>query len=152
MNVMVEYGEDLKARRLALGLSRQEAYKKFRVPLPFIDAIEEGRPDDLPQPIYTRGFIKTYCEALGASPEAVTHAYEEALHRPVKGFSFRSVTRRADRPKWLDDTLMWAAIAGVVITVWIAYSLIVRPGAPRESAHVQAETVELPISDPFSAP
>jgi hypothetical protein len=40
----------------------------------------------------------------------------------------------------------------VVITVWIAYSLIVRPGAPRESAHVQAETVELPISDPFSAP
>ena len=125
---MVEFGDELKARRLAMGLSRQEAYKKFRVPLAFIAAIEDGRLDDLPPPIYTRGFIKTYCEALGAAPDNIVNVYEESLRRPVKGFSLRSVARRADRPIWFDDAVTWTAIVGIVIAGWVSYTIIVRPG------------------------
>ena len=149
---MVEHGEELKARRLAMGLSRPEAYKKFRVPLAFIAAIEDWRTHDLPPAIYARGFIKTYCEALGMVPDSVINAYEESLRQPVKGFLLRSVARRADRPKWFDDAVMWAAIVGIVIVGWISYTVIVRPGALREVSSVRAESVELPITDPFAAP
>jgi len=149
---MVEYGDELKARRLAMGLSRQEAYKKFRVPLAFIAAIEEGRTDDLPPAIYSRGFIKTYCQALGATSDSVLNAYEESMHKPARGFLLRSVSRQADRPKWLDDAITWAAIVLVVVVGWISYTLIVRPGTSRDASSVRAESVELPISDPFAAP
>jgi len=145
-------GDELKARRLAIGLSRQEAYKKFRVSPAFIAALEEGRIDDLPPPIYARGFIKTYCEALCLSPDSVLHAYEDVLVKPPRGFSLRRVSRGPNRPAWLDDALMWAAVAGVVLVGWLAYTAVVRPGAAHDAARVQAETVELPITDPFAAP
>ncbi len=149
---MKQWGDEMKARRLVIGLSRQEAYKRFRVPPAFIAAIEDGRADDLPPPIYTRGFIKTYCEALCVAPDAVVLAYEDALRKPIRGFSLRRISRRADRPAWFDDAVTWAAIVAVVIAAWISYTVIVRPGAPIDAFRVQAETVELPITDPFAAP
>ena len=152
MIVIQELGEELKARRGAMGLSRQEAYKKFRVPLPFISAIEEGRVENLPPPIYTRGFIKTYCEALCVTPDSFINAYEDALHKPVRGFSLRRVSQSPNRPAWFDDAVTWAAIVGIVIVSWISYTLVVRPGNTRAASSVQAETVELPITDPFAAP
>jgi cytoskeletal protein RodZ len=153
VNVLQEYGDDLRLQRLALGLSREEAYKKFRVPLTFISAIEEGRIDDLPAPIFTRGFVKTYCEALGLSPDAVINAYEDHIHRPqLRGLSRLRAANRADRPAWLDDAIMWAAIVGIVLFGWVSYSLLVRPGTSGSETHVQAESVELPIDDPFAAP
>jgi len=153
VSILKEYGEDLRAQRNALGLSRQEAYKKFRVPLTFIDAIEDGRIDDLPAPIFTRGFMKTYCEALGLSPDMVLNAYEDHMHRPpVRGLSRLRAANRANRPAWWDDAVTWAAIVGIVLFGWVTYSLLVRPGAPETNAHVQAESIALPVDDPFAAP
>ncbi len=153
MSILKEFGEDLRAHRMALGLSREEAYKKFRVPLTFIAAFEDGRIDDLPAPIFTRGFVKTYCEALGYPPGLVLNAYEDLVHRPpIRGFSRLRAANRANRPAWWDDAVMWAAIVGVVLFGWVAYSVIVRPGTPATNAHVQAESIELPVSDPFAAP
>lgn len=153
MSILKEYGEDLCAQRTALGLSRQEAYKKFRVPLTFIAAIEEGRIDDLPAPIFTRGFVKTYCEALGLSTDMVLNAYEDQVYRPpVRGLSRLRAANKADRPAWWDDAVTWTAIVGIVLFGWVTYSLLVRPGAPSADAHVQAESIELPVNDPFAAP
>jgi cytoskeletal protein RodZ len=149
---MRECGNTLKAHRLALGLSREEAYRNFRVPLTFIAAIEDGHVEGLPPPIYSRGFIKTYCESLGVPPHPLLDAYEDQLNRPLGAFSRLSIARRANRPAWFDDALMWAAIAGVVIVSWVSYSLLVRPGGSRADTSVQAQTVELPVNDPFAAP
>jgi cytoskeletal protein RodZ len=147
---MREIGSELKARRLAMGLSREEAYKHFRVSLTFISAIEDGRAEDLPPPIYTRGFIKTYCEALGLSHHSLLDAYEDQLERPHGPFSLLFTGHQA-RPAWVDDAIMWAAIAGVVIFSWVSYSFLVHPGASRAQSSVQAQTVELPVNDPFAA-
>lgn len=149
---MRECGNRLRARRVDLGLSREEAYKNFRVPLTFICAIEEGYIEGLPPPIYARGFIKTYCESLGLSAHSLLDAYEDQLNRPLGAFSRLRIARRAHRPAWFDDAVTWTAIAGVVILSWVSYSFIVRPGASRADSSVQAQSVELPINDPFAAP
>ena len=151
MTPMRECGHTLKLRRSALGLSRPEAYKKFRVPLNFIADIEDGYLEGLPPPIYTRGFIKTYCEALGLPHHPVLDAYEDQLHRPIGPFQRLRIVRRS-RPKWLEDALLWAAVLGVVIVSWLSYSLIVHPGRSRAESAVQAQSIEVPINDPFSAP
>lgn len=152
-----QLGSELQQRRAELGMSREDVYKKFRIPLGFITAIESGQADRLPPPIYTRGFLKSYCESLGLAPEPRLDLLEEGLRKPT-GF-FRRHRRTEDddagpsaRPAWAEDMLMWAVILGVVVVGWFAYSVVFQPGAPANSRHVQAETVDLGAADPFAAP
>lgn len=143
---------DLSERRRLLGLSREEAYKKFRVPLAFIHAIEDGQLERLPAHVYARGFLRTYCDGLGVPAEPRLDLLDEALHqRPkfrVPFFGAGSV----GRPAWMDDVRMWAAIAGFILMGWLAYSVVFNPGAHAHETGVQAQTVELPGEDPFAAP
>lgn len=142
---------ELSERRRLLGLSREEAQKKFRVPVSFVAAIEEGWIDQLPAAVYSRGFLKSYCEGLGLAPEPRVDALDEALRRRPR---FRGgLLGSADaRPKWMDDALMWAAIVGIVVFAWIAYSAVVQPGDSSRGAGVHADTLDLHGEDPFAAP
>jgi cytoskeletal protein RodZ len=139
---------ELQDRRKLFGLSREEASRKFRIPLAFIVAVEECLLDELPAPVYARGFLRSYCEGLGLAPDPRLDALNEVLHRRGR---FR-VTFLGERPKWLDDAMMWAAIALVLAIGWIAYSAVVKPGEDTYESGVHAETVELDREDPFSAP
>ncbi len=150
---MEELSADLQERRRLLGLSREEAYKKFRVPLAFIAAVEEGRLDHLPAPVYARGFLRTYCEGLGIPPEPRLHRLDEAMHRRLPRFRMPFFGGDArGRPKWVEDALMWAAILGIVALGWLAYSAVFNPGAHQQQNGVQAQTIDLRGEDPFAAP
>lgn len=152
MNVIEQLADELRDRRRLLGLSPQEAYKKFRVPLSFILALEEGQLEALPPPVYTRGFLRTYCEGLGLAPEPRLDLLDDALHGRRR-FRMPFLGRRdVPRPAWMDDVAMWAAICGVVVFGWIAYSLVMKPGTHMHNDRVQADTIDLPGEDPFAAP
>jgi cytoskeletal protein RodZ len=142
---------ELIERRRLLGLTREEAYKKFRVPLGFLIAIEEGRLDELPAAVYARGFLKSYCEGLGLAPEPRVDALDETMHRRQK-FRAGFLGRADARPKWVDDAMMWAAIVGIVLFAWIAYSVVVQPGDSPHGTGVHADTLDLRGEDPFAAP
>lgn len=147
-----ELSADLQERRRLLGLSREEAYKKFRVPLAFIVALEEGRIEHLPAPVYARGFLRTYCEGLGIAPEPRLDVLDDALYRrPRFRVSFFGAAAE-QRPKWVDDALMWAAIVGIMVFGWVAYSAVFNPGAKQHETGVRAETLDLYGEDPFAAP
>lgn len=149
-----QIGTELRQRRAALGMSREDVYKKFRLPLGFIVAIETGQTDRLPALIYTRSFLKSYCESLGLRPEPHLDLLEESLRKPHHFFARRTGGdgNAPPRPKWIDDALMWAAVLGIVAMGWLTYSVIFQPGAPDHTRHVQAETVNLRMPDPFAAP
>ena len=148
--MIADLSPDLQERRRLLGLSREEAYKKFRVPLGFIVALEEGRLEQLPAHVYARGFLRTYCEGLGVAPEPRIDMLDEALHQRPR-FRVPFFGAGADqRPAWLDDAVMWAAILGIVVFGWIAYSAVFHPGAHNRDSGVQAETHDLRGEDPFA--
>ncbi len=64
-------GERLKQARLKKGDTLEEASRRTRVPKKYLAAIEEGRPDDLPAPVYFEGFLKIYCDYLGLGLETL---------------------------------------------------------------------------------
>jgi cytoskeletal protein RodZ len=71
----VSIGEFLRARRLEQGLSLEELATSTRIRLSHLQALEEGRFEELPGEAYRRGFLRTYAGALGLDPQEVLERY-----------------------------------------------------------------------------
>jgi len=61
-------GQYLKEIRLLKGVSRKDLERQTKIKKDFIDAIEEGRWEDLPDYAVVAGFVKNIASFLGESP------------------------------------------------------------------------------------
>jgi cytoskeleton protein RodZ len=66
-----ELGGQLKERREALGLSLDEVIQRTKISRRNIVAIEEGNREDLPHPVYSKGFIRNYARLLSLDMDEV---------------------------------------------------------------------------------
>jgi cytoskeletal protein RodZ len=60
-----ELGSRLRQCRTAQSLPIEEVAARTRIQVRLLNAIEEGRLDQLPEPVYIQGFIKQFAEAIG---------------------------------------------------------------------------------------
>ncbi|GAN54963.1 helix-turn-helix domain-containing protein [Tanticharoenia sakaeratensis] len=78
-------GAELRARREQLGWALLDIANWLRIRLPHLEALEEGRVEDLPGAAYAVGFLKTYAGALGFDGEEMAQRFSReaggALHR-----------------------------------------------------------------------
>jgi len=68
-------GADLRAARLRLGLALPDAAAKLRIKLSYLEAVEDGRLDDLPGPVYAVGFARAYAVLLGLDADAAARRF-----------------------------------------------------------------------------
>lgn len=66
---MAAVGAFLRELRVKRGLSLDDLSRATRVARPYLEALESDAFGSLPAPVFTRGFIRAYCQAVGASPE-----------------------------------------------------------------------------------
>src|SRR5262245_54540264 len=66
---MTSVGGHLRALRERRGLSLDEISRATRVASRYLEALEADRFAALPAPVFTRGFILAYCQALGESSD-----------------------------------------------------------------------------------
>ncbi len=145
-------GRDLKGRREAMGLSEVDVYRKLRVPAGFVRAIEAGNLDQLPPLTYTTGFLKTYCSLLEVDPETYVNDLATAM-RPERGFLGLKDSRDPSfHLFWYNNLVAWAGICALLLLGWLAYSLVLRPGASPAENKVQAEEIQLFIPSSESRP
>ncbi|MEM7554287.1 MAG: RodZ domain-containing protein [Cyanobacteria bacterium P01_A01_bin.84] len=62
---LVQLGSNLRTSREEQGLSIDEIVVITRIPRRLLVAIEEGSMNELPEPIYTKGLIREFANALG---------------------------------------------------------------------------------------
>lgn len=74
---MASIGEQLRQAREARGISIQEVEQATRIRRVFLQALEDNRPQDLPDPTYVRGFVRNYARFVGLDPEPLIKAYAE---------------------------------------------------------------------------
>ena len=67
------YLRDLRERR---GVSLEEIARVTRVARHYLEAIEASRFEELPAPVFTRGFIRAYCQALGEPADQALERYD----------------------------------------------------------------------------
>ena len=76
---MESLGNYLRHLRLARGRSPEEVARTTRVASRYLEALEEDRWSELPAPVFIKGFIRAYCQALGVSPGEALARYTAAL-------------------------------------------------------------------------
>ena len=85
---MCELGERLRRAREEKGLSLKEAAKRLALKTGVLQALEECRFQDLPEPPLARGYLRRYALLLGLDPEPLLALYpstsEPLLSPPAK--------------------------------------------------------------------
>ncbi|HEV8676187.1 MAG TPA: helix-turn-helix domain-containing protein [Methylomirabilota bacterium] len=76
-------GALLREWREAKGLSIDELSRATRILPRFLHALEEDRLDDLPAPVFVRGFIRAYCASVGRSPGEPLARYDARVGPPA---------------------------------------------------------------------
>jgi cytoskeletal protein RodZ len=74
----VELGAMLRESRQSLGRELEDVAAELRIRLVYLQAIEEGRLDDLPGIAYATGFLRAYGDLLGLEGEDLVRRFKAA--------------------------------------------------------------------------
>jgi cytoskeletal protein RodZ len=87
-----ELGDQLRRARESKSLSLEDVERATGIRKRFLQALEEGRFDALPGPVQARGFLKSYANCLGQSPEEVLARYERQTHSTQTAAALQSAS------------------------------------------------------------
>ena len=71
------FGSTLKAARRRLGTNLEQAETATRIPLKYLQALEDGQFFSLPAEAYNVGYVRGYAEYLHLDPERLIQMYRE---------------------------------------------------------------------------
>ena len=117
-------GEAFRNERTRRGVSLGDAERTTRINRLYLEAIEEGRLETLPAPVYTRGFVRLYARFLGLDPDAAVAMIPDGLPRPV-GLEPMPGMRRSAPPTIplppLTPPVIAASVLGFILLVTLIW-------------------------------
>ena len=161
-----EFFEELKRIRESKGLRLEDISRRYRIRLSFLESIESGSFENLPEPVYTKTFIKTYAGILGTDAGPILARYAKYIEKtmpapppetpkePVR--EARSENAVFDNLKSMGGRLGWAVFALVVIVVlgiYVSQDSGQKPAQVKTAAREAVKPPEkLPDTPPVEAP
>jgi len=113
----------LRDTRVLAGLSLSDVERDTRINRVYLEAIEDGRFQDIPAPVYARGFVRSYARYLGLDPEESVAAMPSLP--PPLGLEPMPGLRRTITPLLPAINVPVAgAVAAAVIFALLAYILL----------------------------
>jgi transcriptional regulator with XRE-family HTH domain len=120
-------GSQLRALREAQGLSYENVADATHVRPHVLQAIEDGRIDEVAAPVYARGFIKTYCEYLMAADLWKKYSQQLSSVDDPKAKTVdaqeSSVEIKHPTPIFRRSSIIWVYIILVIAVICAAYLL-----------------------------
>lgn len=157
----ISFGTRLRELRQACKLDISRVAAELHLEVRFIEALEKEQHDLLPQPVFVRGYLRSYARLLGVSADDLTRSYNDSINdhpeseadlnavagRP--GMKSRASRRRRSRggfPWGITVTVL--ALAGVAYVYF--YGLPQLPflnGGDTETAAEESTEVTSSVSD-----
>jgi len=78
---MSSVGAYLRGLREQQGMSVDELSRATRVLHHYLEALEADNMSGLPAPVFTKGFIRAYCQAVGVPPDEALRLYDQSPER-----------------------------------------------------------------------
>ncbi len=123
MTTPQELGAKLRQHREKKGLSVGEVSERLKLPARQIDALENGEYVNLPEPVFVRGFLRSYGRFLDVEEETLNAALshispqDKVQHAGQSKFNLgNDATPKKSFPFWID----WA-VAGGWFGLWRVY-------------------------------
>ena len=148
---MIEFGKTLRTARESKGLTTGQIAEKTHMMVQMVEGLEKEDFSKIVAPIYGRGFVKLYCEAVGLEPKPLVDAFMEIY----------SGSRGASAAKLVSDTPPPAPPKTVVTESPSVSATPIAPEAPQKvqttidfgaPASVVAEPPSQPQSSRYAAP
>lgn len=79
---MAELGERLRAAREEKELSLEQVAEAIRIPLNYLQALEDESFDVFTSDVHVRGFLRNYASFLGFDPEEILDSYDQLCGNP----------------------------------------------------------------------
>lgn len=139
-------GSLLKEAREARGLSLEEVAAATRVRVPYLEALEADALNQLPAPVYARGYLRTYAHLLELEPEPLV-----ASLRPQRDVerTVRAPLRPAPWRPTLSPGLVAAAVLGLLAA---GFALYAKHELALENAAVTKPATVLIATPPAASP
>jgi cytoskeletal protein RodZ len=143
---MPTVGEILSAERRRQGKQISDVVEGTKIRSRLIDALEQGRYDDLPSPAYTKGYIQSYARFLEIPVEPLLDQFRvesaEVVRRPtpidryLAAIPAETVVPRRGTAHEIPRNVSIAAVVGVVLVVLLlcAISQLGSCGGPKTPA------------------
>lgn len=114
-----EVGMLLRACREKAGYDLDELSRQLRIRRPFLEALEDGRVQDLPGLTYASGFVRTYADYFGLDAAEILRRFRAECGGDVgpQALRFPAPVREGSAPK-AGMILLGLMIAGVAYGVW----------------------------------
>ncbi|MFA5946295.1 MAG: helix-turn-helix domain-containing protein [Patescibacteria group bacterium] len=103
-------GEKLRTLRRSQAVSLEMLEKMTRVRKCYLEALEWGRYDELPDPMYTRNYLRSYSRALKADETYFLELYEEESGRVDLLSPHRLPRERVNKRKFFVATKAMSAL------------------------------------------
>ncbi len=134
------FGQFLKNQRLARNMELTTVSRKTKIRVVVLEQIESEDIDNLPEPVFTRGFIKSFAEAVSADDEEAIRRYQAAYRQHAgpdqpEAASIPSVDRTGRR-RWL-----WLLILVIVLAAAAFFILRLVPEIQKQLYHSDAAAV-----------
>ena len=70
-----DFGSYLKSERELRGVTLEELNSKTKIPVRYLQALENNQFDDLPQEVFIKGYIRSVAKVIGAQEDEVLSTY-----------------------------------------------------------------------------
>ncbi len=97
-NILPSIGEKLRISREGYGFQIEEVVAYTKIARKLLQAIEEADFSNLPEPIYIRGLIKRYADALGLDGTELANSFPIDVNRVVQKRSWKTNSSGQLRP------------------------------------------------------
>lgn len=143
---MATTGSTLKALRLKRGRTLDEIAKVTRIPKATIEQLETDQVGKLPAPVYVKGFIRLYCQAVQVDPREVVDQFEREQLARLQRQSFEQASLA--RAVMLDERPAARRAGGVRVShlvlllfaaITFLFALLMSPG-PSGGSEVSSAT------------
>jgi len=111
---MKQIGLQLKKTREEKDITLEEVAEKTKIQSRYLQAVENGDWERLPEEVYLRGFIRTYAQFLGLDAQSLIKEYDEA----------RAQEKEDREEEILEETSQEKSYLWIIILALIALGII----------------------------
>jgi cytoskeletal protein RodZ len=119
--VWTSLGETLRQARLDKGVSLSDAARDTRIRRAYLEALEAEDVAQLPAPVYTRGFLRTYADYLGLNSQAMVDLYQPQARREPSP-TLRAAVPRVAIPRQIPLRPVLYALGAIAFAVGLFFA------------------------------